>query len=539
MATGKKTPRSRKAKPAEQLQSAEPVESANTSTTENGSENPIELVFGFVGPTGVDLTKVCASLQSQLKAVNYETKIVRLSELIGPYIGRQLTAKNEYERIERLMTEGTALRRATNQADIVGRLGLAEIRDIRKKLFGDEKARATKRVAYIVRSFKRPEEVSLYRDTYGKAFTLISVYSPRQARQSHLTKLFQGCETGDTKNPEELAVRLITRDYEEDGELGQKMGRTFPLADFFVSSDSRNQLDSQMRRLVRLTFGDPYISPSRDEQGMFFAQASALRSLDLSRQVGAAIINLDGDILATGCNEVPKFGGGLYWDGDEDLARDFELGRDSNATIKAELVEDAVHRLRENGWLSPGLASRSAADLAKMTLYGTKDFFRDSRLFDVIEFGRAVHAEMAAITQAAKLGVPLQQARLFCTTFPCHICARHIVASGISEVVFIEPYEKSRTNELFGDSISVEPHEPSPKRANFRSFVGVAPRRYMDFFAMDGERKNKKGEILDADAIASRPRIKRLVFTYLYIEEKMVEETVRVPQQASIVGDTQ
>ena len=60
----------------------------------------------------------------------------------------------------------------------------------------------------------------------------------------------------------------------------------------------------------------------------------------------------------------------------------------------------------------------------------------------------------------------------------------------------------------------------------------------MTFFALDGERKNKKGEILDADAIASRPRIKRLVFTYLLIEEKMVEETIQLPRQASILGAT-
>lgn len=520
------------------LAQAKPAAASATRQGPGQAPNPIELVFGFVGPTGVDLSRVCSSLVSQLITLGYETKIIRLSDLIMPFMGKDLSAQTEYDRIEKLMTEGTSLRIQTSQADIVGRLGLAAIRGVRKTLFGDEKANPTRGVAYIVRSFKRPEEVALYRDTYGAAFTLISVYAPRQARLNHLTKLFQGCEAEHTKNPEELAVRLITRDYEEDGVLGQRMGKTFPLADFFVSSDTRTQLDAHMKRLVRLIFGDPYISPSRDEQGMFFAQAAALRSLDLSRQVGAAIVNSDGDILTTGCNEVPKFGGGLYWDGDPGLARDYELGKDSNSIIKAEIVEDAVRRLRERGWLSPTLASKSDSELAQMSLLGSDSFFRDSRLFDVIEFGRAVHAEMAAITQAAKLGVPLSKSRLFCTTFPCHICARHIVASGISEVIFIEPYEKSRTNELFGDSISVEPHEPSPKRANFRSFVGVAPRKYMTFFALEGERKNKKGEILDADAIASRPRIKRIVFTYLLIEEKMVEETIQLPRQSSILGAT-
>ncbi len=37
------------------------------------SSKPIELVFGFVGPTGVDLDDACESLIGQLKKVNYET----------------------------------------------------------------------------------------------------------------------------------------------------------------------------------------------------------------------------------------------------------------------------------------------------------------------------------------------------------------------------------------------------------------------------------------------------------------------------------
>ncbi|WP_418318305.1 anti-phage dCTP deaminase [Piscinibacter sakaiensis] len=513
--------------------------SADGSDFFSSADEPkaIELVFGMVGPTGVDLTRLCNSLQAQLKSVGYECKIVRLSELILPYLGKPPTARNEFQRIDELMTEGTNLRRETKQADIIGRLGLAKIRELREGITGDANKVPDRGVAYIVRSFKRPEEVKLYRDVYGRAFSLISCYSPRQGRVQHLTRKFRGLigqESSSHVSAEEFAVRLIKRDYEEEGKLGQQLGRTFPLADFFVSEAARNQLDAQMRRLVRLVFGDPYISPTRDEQGMFFAQAAALRSLDLSRQVGAAVVNSDGDILATGCNEVPKFRGGLYWAGDETPVRDVELGRDSNTAIKEELLEDAVQRMREKGWLSSLVSGKTDGELARSSLYGEDPFFRDSRLFDVIEFGRAVHAEMAAITQAAKLGTSLKGSRLFCTTFPCHICARHIVASGIVEVMFIEPYEKSRTGELYSDSISVEPAEPSPNRANFRSFVGVAPRRYMDFFSMASERKTKEGETLDSDGIASRPRIRRLVFTYLSVEQMMINKSVLPPTQSQL-----
>lgn len=160
-------------------------------------------------------------------------------------------------------------------------------------------------------------------------------------------------------------------------------------------------------------------------------------------------------------------------------------------------------------------------------LFGSDPFLRDAQLFDVIEFGRAVHAEMAAIAHAARAGARLQDTRLFCTTFPCHICARHIVAAGIRDVVFIEPYEKSRTAELYSDSISVEPSEPSPSRANFHAFVGVAPRRYLDFFESHDSRKTDEGKIKNVDEIAATPRIKRLVFTYTLTEAFVVKETPR------------
>ena len=56
----------------------------------------IELVFGFVGPTGVDLGKVFERLKSQLKAVDYTAVQIRLSELINPYLlGKAQRSNNE------------------------------------------------------------------------------------------------------------------------------------------------------------------------------------------------------------------------------------------------------------------------------------------------------------------------------------------------------------------------------------------------------------------------------------------------------------
>lgn len=52
----------------------------------------------------------------------------------------------------------------------------------------------------------------------------------------------------------------------------------------------------------------------------------------------------------------------------------------------------------------------------------------------------AIHAEQNAIIQAAKLGISIEGATLYCTHQPCVICAKMIVNSGISRVVYREGY---------------------------------------------------------------------------------------------------
>ena len=64
----------------------------------------------------------------------------------------------------------------------------------------------------------------------------------------------------------------------------------------------------------------------------------------------------------------------------------------------------------------------------------------------------AVHAEQNAIIQAAKLGVSIDGATLYCTHQPCVICAKMIVNSGIKRVVYQEGYPDDFTLELFAEA---------------------------------------------------------------------------------------
>ncbi len=81
---------------------------------------------------------------------------------------------------------------------------------------------------------------------------------------------------------------------------------------------------------------------------------------------------------------------------------------------------------------------------------------------------------------------------LFTTTFPCHMCAKHIVAAGIKKVVFLEPYPKSLAANLHSDSISIEGADRGKyinfPGVSFEHFDGVSPRRYRELF----ERNSRK-----------------------------------------------
>ncbi len=63
----------------------------------------------------------------------------------------------------------------------------------------------------------------------------------------------------------------------------------------------------------------------------------------------------------------------------------------------------------------------------------------------------AVHAEQNAIIQAAKLGVSIDGATLYCTHQPCVMCAKMIVNSGIVRVVYHEGYPDEFSREILSE----------------------------------------------------------------------------------------
>lgn len=247
---------------------------------------------------------------------------------------------------------------------------------------------------------------------------------------------------------------------------------------------------------------------------MYLASAAALRSASLARQVGAAICRPDGTLLALGTNEVSKAGGGAYWCHDQADGRDFRWGYDTSDRMKENVLAEALQRLKEGGWLHESKANRPVLDLLNEALRGDSPILKGAQLSGTIDYVRAVHAEMAAITDAARHGLPTRDCTLYTTTFPCHDCAKHIVAAGIARVVYNEPYRKSLVQELYPDSVAVDPADDCGGRVRFEPFVGVAPRRYADLFGLSPfKRKSTDGSWLRWRPSEATPRLPDLTGT--------------------------
>lgn len=493
------------------------------STTSEVQAKGSELFFALVYPVGVDAEAVVQGLRSSLADVNYTSHDVHLIAGVSDTQETDL-----YKRYRDRMNDGNAFREQSGHVDAFAFQAAAEVAKDRAARFSEDTPLLNQidpRTAYIIRSLKRPEEVHKLRDIYGDALVVVAAHSPRKARSDSLTwdiaRSGTTTATPNARRPD--AEKLIARDEREaDVDFGQRVSDTFPLADVFVDASHPEKLKQTLDRFIEILFGYPFHTPTRMEYGMFHAQGSALRSSDLSRQVGAAITDHEGQVVALGTNEVPKGGGGPYWeDGATKDRRDFTFNYDVSTDMKKRALRQLLERLEEKEQLKGRVVE--VMDVVWPTVSGTE-------LMNVGEFGRGVHAEMAAIVDAARRGVAIAGQDLYTTTFPCHVCARHIVEAGFRRVIYNEPYPKSLAEFLHMDSIAIDDPYPTPGRTNFIPFQGVAPRLYERMFRMEGKgwRKNEGGSVVVWVKSDAKPRLEGVPTDYIPKEAEAVDANLQL-----------
>ncbi|RDB31477.1 deaminase [Candidatus Similichlamydia laticola] len=479
-----------------------------------------EILIGLAAPIGVPLQPLEDQVASFFKKHGFTCSFLKVSTILIEISSSTIDIKNftPAQKAQFLQNAGDSLRVDSGSPEVIALLLIQKIRQIRESITGKH--------VIVIRSFKHPQEVKLMRHIYGKDFFLIGCSAAFSFRTENLKQKCRGSSS-------EEILDLIRNDRSRTSEnvfkrsafpyhLGKKVAKqlnlkeqaacthnielTFCLSDVFLSLSNPEEMQWILKRFLEAILGYPFHTPTSEEVGMFIAKTMALRSSAMPRQVGAVIMNSQGDVISTGSNEVPKHPGGFYWSErkldecpDTD-SRDFrflsteparKLTEECCLEILQTIKEKNISQLRKEGVFQEVLKNLEQSRLIRMKLFEH----------------RTVHAEMAALVNAAFRGVSVQNKIMYVTTFPCHECAKHLIAAGLREIVYLELYSKSEALQFWPTEVQdVSQPSSTPFQGsglNFRPFVGVAPRRYIDIFSPKQSREtyfDQKDKLREVDA---------------------------------------
>ena len=439
-----------------------------------------ELVIGLVGPVGSGVSTTAQYIADILRNDYGYTvpEVIKPSDIIKREAHRVGLAGvapvplSEY--ITQMQTAGNKLRERFGN-NYLAEKTVEQIVAFRKDDGGYAHAghQLPHRRAFVIDSIKNKEELDLFRQIYGDTFCVFGIFAPDAIRKTRLT---------DNGVPEADVQTIIERDQGELLTFGQMTRKVFVESDFFICNDQKKEeLRRRIARYLGIIFDTNIHTPTRAESAMYEASAAASNSACMSRQVGAAIISAEGELIGVGWNDVPKFGGSLYIEDDQsvwDALRESVQDHDHrcfkwktrvchNETRRNTILDKIAAIISESGILNADVTQQKVREL----LVGTE-------VDSLTEFSRSIHAEMEAMLSVAREGKhSLRGATLYTTTYPCHNCARHIVAAGISSVVYIQPYQKSLATALHSDAITEDPTVKN--HVVFRQYDGVAPKNYL------------------------------------------------------------
>jgi deoxycytidylate deaminase len=473
------------------------VAPSKASTSERiASTHTEELVIALCGPIGSPLHSVAEEIQRMIKGTfGYDkAEIIRLSDFIGHHadvVEVEIPANDSFQRITAQIDAGNLLREKFGPS-ILAELAVEKIRFEREefKIEIGSLNYAPRRICHIIDSVKNKEELALLKLVYRDMLYVVGVFSPLSVRENNIAQRHR-LGGGDVHT-------LIDRDSGEESKAGQTVSDTFPQSDFFLRIDKATDSETikRVERFLHLILGTKVITPTSAESAMYAAAMASANSGCLSRQVGAAVTDANEHVLSIGWNDVPKFGGGLYLEGNDDSrCWNHGGGKCFNDEEKQLFANELVDALKE---IIPPEARENARNLLR----------KSGKLGGLIEFSRAIHAEMHAILGAGRIaGDKLVGGKIFVTTYPCHSCARHIIAAGITEVYYIEPYRKSLAIKLHGDAISEL--ELDSKKVRVLAYDGVAPTKFLSLFRVAANSRKASGRLIKVPLNEAMPRIEK------------------------------
>jgi deoxycytidylate deaminase len=362
-----------------------------------------ELVIAMVGPVGSGVT-TSAKYIHELLTTDYGYTVpppFKQSDIIRTEASRVSMGNIPVDPlsayVDHMQTAGNLLRQKFG-ADYLAQKTIEQIVKFRSANGGIIQGRAMPgRRAYIIDSIKNVEELALLRRVYRETLCVVGVFAPDAIRKRRML---------DAGAPDDDVKKVIDRDQGEAGTFGQMTRKVFSFADFFVCNDAKpEELRQKFLRYLEIIFDVGIHTPTRFEAAMDKATAAGAGSACMSRQVGAAITSQTGELIATGWNDVPKFGGGLYtendqsvWDGKGIQDNDHRCFKWGGCFCHNEISRTAI---------MDGIVKKIAAsDIVKRgtTSARIRDVLASTDVDDLTEYSRSIHAEMEAILSVAREG---------------------------------------------------------------------------------------------------------------------------------------
>ncbi len=493
-----------------------------------------ELIFVFVEPIGGGAKQAENILTELLSGPSFSYKInkISLSSILQEEIskitfktpdlpGQLLNIPNISEetlRIHCLQQSGNYIRK-TKGNDYLAKKAIQKIANYRAMNDGHEHADGAVivakpiKVAHVIRSVKHTDELKLLKSVYGDLLFLIATSGKYEQQLNNFRSIPDTDTDRNIRQREYDALSDI--DQNEGITYGQQVRKVFYRADLFLSNDEASSR-KQLTVFLNLLFGKTIKSPTTEESMMFEAFAASLRSTCLSRQVGAAICDKHNELISVGWNDVPSYGGGLATDNIPEKANALCIRKGTcRSNIEIQNLIDRIHKHLKEGKIITKNSSKESFEAA----------LKQAGISSLIEFSRAIHAEMEAILSAARSGkLGLRGGVIFVTTYPCENCVKHILAAGIKKVVYIEPYPKSRATDFFSDLIADGNKHPNDTlKLFFHQFTGIAPQAYSLLYRYWFERKNSKG-VYTPKSGELTPIISVYLDSYTLYEGQIAEE---------------
>ncbi len=321
---------------------------------------------------------------------------------------------------------------------------------VRREFRADYKTRIMETVSHlgdkvVIECFRNPIEIDLLRDEYPH-FYLFAIYADHDERKQRISEEnFEDCDKRDIGERNKLGQQVRKCVKEADIVLNNstRWKHRDDAIDFFSKVDDHSQL-----------LDEPIRPHTPEETSMHLAYSISLHSLCIQRQVGAVITDGDYRVLSVGYNDVPSGCDSCY-----DLLSSCYRKLKMKENIRDACKDDVRNcpycgndlNFKADLFAKKPITISDSAFVCNSCKKDLLDILRSKHL----DYCRALHAEENAILSnpysPSMSGVGSNMI-LFSTTFPCMLCAKMIASSGISRVVFVEPYPISESHRILEEN---------------------------------------------------------------------------------------